>query len=123
MVFSPQIFISLKILSSEYQQYACGKFFVERLWRNVKHEDMYLKGYATMIELTVGLAEYFAFYNYERPHQSLGRKTPGVVYKTAMGGGAMIVAKYPRAVEGTPVLLSLYQKYQQRLNRGSADQL
>jgi putative transposase len=80
--------------------------FVERLWRNVKHEDVYLKGYATMIELTVGLAEYFTFYNGERPHQSLGQKTPDVVYKTAMGSGAMIV-----------------DKYQQRLNRGSADQL
>jgi putative transposase len=79
--------------------------FVERLWRNVKHEDVYLKGYATMIELTVGLAEYFVFYNSERPHKSLGQKTPDVVYKTAMGGGAMIVDKYPRAVAGTPVPL------------------
>jgi len=79
--------------------------FVERLWRNVKHEDVYLKGYATMIELTVGLAEYFTFYNGERPHQSLGQKTPDVVYKTAMGGGAMIVDKYPRAVDGPPVPL------------------
>jgi putative transposase len=79
--------------------------FVERLWRNVKHEDVYLKGYATMIELTVGLAEYFTFYNGERPHQSLGQKTPDVVYKTAMGGGAMIVDKYPRTVDGTPVPL------------------
>jgi len=79
--------------------------FVERLWRNVKHEDVYLKGYATMIELTVGLGEYFSFYNGERPHQSLGQKTPDVVYKTALGGGAMIVDKYPRAVAGTPVPL------------------
>lgn len=79
--------------------------FVERLWRNVKHEDVYLKGYATLIELTVGLAEYFVFYNNERPHKSLGQKTPDVVYKTAMGGGAMIVDKYPRAVDGTPVPL------------------
>jgi hypothetical protein len=111
---------------------AFDNIFVERLWRNVKHEDVYLKGYSTMIELTVGLAEYFTFYNSERPHQSLGQETPDVVYKTAMGGGAVIVDKYPRAVEGTPVPLrstgvpqprSLYQKYQQRLNRGSADQL
>jgi putative transposase len=79
--------------------------FVERLWRNVKHEDVYLKGYATMIELTVGLAEYFIFYNSERPHQSLGQKTPDVVYNTAIGGGAMIVDKYPRAVAGSAVPL------------------
>ena len=84
---------------------AFDNIFVERLWRNVKHEDVYLKGYATMIELTVGLAEYFTFYNSERPHQSLGQKTPDVVYKTAMGGGAVIVDKYPRAVDGAPVPL------------------
>jgi putative transposase len=84
---------------------AFDNIFVERLWRNVKHEDVYLKGYATMIELTVGLAEYFTFYNGERPHQSLGHKTPDVVYKTAMGGGAVIVDKYPRAVDKTPVPL------------------
>lgn len=79
--------------------------FVERLWRNVKHEDVYLKGYATMIELTVGLAEYFIFYNSERPHQSLGQKTPDVVYQTGIGGGAVIVNKYPHAVDGSPVPL------------------
>jgi putative transposase len=84
---------------------AFDNIFVERLWRNVKHEDVYLKGYASMGELTVGLAEYFTFYNGERPHQSLGQKTPDVVYRTAMGGGAMIVDKYPRAVDGTPVPL------------------
>ena len=44
---------------------------LSRLWRSVKHEDVYLKGYATLGELTVGLAEHFAFYNGERPHQSL----------------------------------------------------
>ncbi len=48
-----------------------------RLWRSVKHEDVYLKGYATMGELTLGLAVYFAFYNGERPHQSLSQQTPG----------------------------------------------
>ncbi len=73
--------------------------FVERLWRTVKYEDIYLKDYATILELSAGLVEYFSFYNYERPHQSLGQKTPVVVYKTAMGGGTMIVDKYPRAVE------------------------
>ena len=80
--------------------------FVERLWRTVKHEDVYLKGYATMIELRIGLAEYFTFYNGERPHQSLGQKTPEVVYKTASDGGAMIIDKYPRAVAGFTVPLS-----------------
>ncbi len=73
---------------------ALDNIFVERLWRSVKHEDVYLKGYATMGELTVGLAQYFAFYNEERPHQSLGYATPGSVYRSGRGGGAMIVDKY-----------------------------
>jgi putative transposase len=79
--------------------------FVERLWRSVKYEDVYLKGYATMGEVMVGLAAYFAFYNGERPHQSLGQKTPDVVYRTAIGGGAMIVDKFGAAVEEPPVPL------------------
>jgi putative transposase len=84
---------------------AFDNIFVERLWRSVKHEDVYLKGYATVGELMIGLIEYFAFYNGERPHQSLGQKTPDVVYQTAMGGGAMILEKYPRAVEEPTVPL------------------
>jgi len=84
---------------------AFDNIFVERLWRNVKHEDVYLKGYATMGELMTGLTEYFTFYNGERPHQSLWQKTPDVVYRTGIGGGAIIVDKYPRAVDGTPVPL------------------
>src|SRR5450830_762918 len=51
---------------------AYDNIFVERLWRSVKHEDVYLNGYATMGELLIGLTKYFAFYNAERPHQSLG---------------------------------------------------
>ncbi len=84
---------------------AFDNIFVERLWRSVKHEDVYLKGYASMGELMLGLTEYFAFYNGERPHQSLGNMTPDVVYRTAVGGGAVIVDKFPRAVEESPVPL------------------
>jgi putative transposase len=73
---------------------ALDNIFVERLWRNVKHEDVYLKGYASMGELTVGLAQYFTFYNSERPHQSLGYKTPAEVYRSGSGGGALIVDRY-----------------------------
>ena len=73
---------------------AFDNIFVERLWRNVKHEDVYLKGYANMAELMVGLAQYFAFYNEERPHQSLGYQTPASVYRSGIGGGAVIIDKY-----------------------------
>ena len=93
------------VISMDGRGRAFDNIFVERLWRSVKHEDVYLKGYASMGELTVGLAEYFAFYNNERPHQSLGQKTPDVVYRTAIGGGAVIVDKFPRAVEEPPVPL------------------
>jgi putative transposase len=54
--------------------------FVERLWRTVKYEDVYLKGYETVPELALGLGRYFAFYNEERLHQALGYRTPADVY-------------------------------------------
>jgi len=73
---------------------AFDNIFVERLWRNVKYEDVYLKGYATVDELLLGLGDYFVLYNSERPHQSLQDKTPDEVYASGSGGGAMIIDKY-----------------------------
>jgi putative transposase len=73
---------------------ALDNIFVERLWRSVKHEDVYLKGYATIPEVQLGLTEYFLFYNTERTHQALDYSTPDVVYRTASGGGARIVDKF-----------------------------
>jgi putative transposase len=73
---------------------AYDNIFVERLWRSVKYEDVYLHGYSAMGELLIGLTKYFAFYNAERPHQSLGNQTPQEVHETSSGGGAMIVDKY-----------------------------
>jgi len=83
---------------------AYDNIFVERLWRSVKHEDIYLNGYATMGELLVGLTKYFAFYNTERPHQSLDNQRPQEVHKASSGGGAMIVDKY-QSKERLPVAL------------------
>jgi len=54
--------------------------FIERLWRTVKYEDIYLKNYATVTELAQGLERYFRFYNNERFHQSLDYRTPVQVY-------------------------------------------
>ncbi len=59
---------------------ALDNVFVERLWRSVKYEDVYLKGYSTMAELKAGLKAYFEFYNHRRPHSSLDGKTPAEVY-------------------------------------------
>jgi putative transposase len=55
--------------------------FVERLWRSVKYEDVYLRGYESVPELERGLRAYFRFYNEERLHQSLGYRTPAEVYR------------------------------------------
>ena len=54
--------------------------FIERLWRTVKYEDIYLKNYDTVTELAQGLDRYFRFYNNERFHQSLDYRTPNQVY-------------------------------------------
>ena len=54
--------------------------FVERLWRTVKYEDVYLKAYANGLEAQRGLREYFRFYNERRPHQALGYRTPAEVF-------------------------------------------
>ena len=54
--------------------------FIERLWRSVKYEKIFLEEFETVTELITGLKEYFQFYNFERPHQSFKRKTPAEVY-------------------------------------------
>ena len=55
--------------------------FVERLWRSVKYEDVFIRGYESVAQLRAGLARYFRFYNEERRHQSLGYRTPAEVYR------------------------------------------
>lgn len=59
---------------------ALDNVFVERLWRTVKYEDIYLRDYETVSELEAGLTAYFAFYNHERLHQSLDYRTPAQVH-------------------------------------------
>lgn len=54
--------------------------FVERLWRSVKYEDVYPRGYRSVPQLRAGLRAYFAFYNGQRRHQSLDYRTPAAVY-------------------------------------------
>jgi putative transposase len=55
--------------------------FVERLWRSVKYEEVYLHAYANVAEARSGLARYFDFYNRERPHQALGYQTPDAFHR------------------------------------------
>ncbi len=59
---------------------AMDNIMVERLWRTVKYEDIYIKDYETVEDLKKGLRSYFWFYNNERPHQSLGNRTPAEAY-------------------------------------------
>lgn len=54
--------------------------FVERLWRTVKYEEVYLRGYQTMVEAHAHLQAYFQFYNHRRPHSAHSRQTPAEVY-------------------------------------------
>jgi putative transposase len=58
--------------------------FVERLWRSVKYEEVYLNAYSGGREAKAGLDNYFDFYNNQRPHQSLDNRTPGEVFNGAL---------------------------------------
>jgi len=56
--------------------------FIERLWRSVKYEEVYLKAYQDGRDAKIGLGNYFRFYNTERPHQALGYRTPAEVFNS-----------------------------------------
>jgi putative transposase len=58
--------------------------FIERLWRTVKYEEVYLKAYQDGRDARVGLGQYFHFYNDERPHQALGYRTPAEVFTSIL---------------------------------------
>ena len=62
----------------------CDNLFIERLWRTVKYEEVYLKAYRDGREVRANIGEYFRFYNNERPHQSLGYRTPAKIYYPPM---------------------------------------
>ena len=65
--------------------------FVERLWRSVKYEEVYLHAYESVSAAKAGIGKYFAFFNARRPHASLDRQTPDTVYlkKPAARGGSL----------------------------------
>jgi putative transposase len=68
------------LVSQDGRGRALDNIFVERLWRSVKYEEVYLKGYTSVIEALRGLDEYFDFYNDERLHQSLNYQTPAMIH-------------------------------------------
>jgi putative transposase len=83
--FTSQVFTSvLELADVQISMDGRGRWldnvFVERLWRSVKYEHLYLFGHATIAAAHAGLTEYFAHYCHERPHQALNNQTPAEVY-------------------------------------------
>ena len=64
--------------------------FIERLWRSLKSEDVYLKGYADGRKAARGIAEWVAFDNERRPHQALADRTPMAVWREANAGAKAV---------------------------------
>ena len=75
--------------------------FVERLWRTVKYEEVYLEAYASTSEARRELGAYFRFYNNQRPHQALGYRTPAEVFH----GAGNAPAEESKVAEGPPELV------------------
>jgi putative transposase len=71
-------------ISMDSKGRAYDNIIIERFWRTLKYENVYLIGYSTIKEARDGIGEYINFYNYKRPHASLGYKTPMSVYKTGI---------------------------------------
>jgi len=74
--------------------------FIERLWRSLKYEEIYLREYRTLVELEPGLQRWFERYNAWRPHQALGNRTPAQVH--AQNGGAANHRSFQKPHENTP---------------------
>jgi putative transposase len=82
--------------------------FIERLWRSLKHEDIYLKGYADGREAKAGIANWIAFYNDRRLHQALGYRAPMAVWRERMR-----TAKAVDKVDNADALTTCPQQQQQ----------
>lgn len=81
VVFRERLLAQGISISMDGRGRALDNIFVERLWRSVKYEEVYLKDYRHAPEAITGLRQYFEFYNRERLHQSLDYKTPEAVYR------------------------------------------
>ncbi|MEY9138966.1 hypothetical protein ABIE79_010496 [Bradyrhizobium diazoefficiens] len=81
---------------------------IERLWRSLKHEDIYLKGYADGREAKAGIASWIAFYNDRRLHQSLGYRTPMAVWRERMQAAQAV-----DMVDNADALTTCPQQFQQ----------
>ncbi len=91
--------------------------FIERLWRSVKYEEVYLKAYQDGRDARIGLGNYFRFYNTERPHQALGYRTPAEVFipttvETTNGVMVESLTSDPLRTAGPNLNLALVLSYQ-----------
>jgi putative transposase len=80
LAFTTRVAAAHVAISRDGRGRVLDNIFVERLWRTVKYEDMYLKDYGSVLEMEAGLAAYFWFYNHQRIHQALDYRTPAEVH-------------------------------------------
>ena len=82
--FTDRLLENQILISMDGRGRALDNVFIERLWRSVKYEDIYLRDYGSVPELERGLTDYFRFYNQERPHSSLDGRTPAEVHWSSL---------------------------------------
>jgi len=94
--------------------------FIERLWRSLKYEDIYLKGYTDGREARAGIAAWIAFYNLQRPHQALANRTPMAVWREGatgeIGQAVDMTLLVPRSLDNADALPTYPQPQQQQAN-------
>ena len=89
--------------------------FIERLWRSLKHEEVYLKGYEDAREARAGIGQWLAFYNELRPHQALGHAMPMAVWRAGMsGGGRAAAVDMPLRLDNADAWSTYPQRQQQQ---------
>jgi putative transposase len=90
--------------------------FIERLWRSVKYEEVYLKAYQDGREARIGIGNYFRFYNTERPHQALGYRTPAEVFIPDVADGCKPTMEYTKGGMIESLALGTMNTAEQYLN-------
>jgi putative transposase len=86
--------------------------FIERLWRSLKYEEVFINAYTSVAEARNGIGAWLSFYNDERPHQALGYRTPGEIFAAA--GACGYVDNAPASLRSAPALSTYPQAQQQQ---------
>ena len=89
--------------------------FIERLWRSLKYEEVYIKAYGSVAEARQGVGAWLRFYNEKRPHQAMGYRTPREVFEA--GSACGYVDNTPASLRSAPVLTT-YPQAPQQLQKG-----